>query len=114
ANDGQRLVHAEAIKAFNELVEARRQRLEAVDYSVPGALWSVVLVGAAISLMGSYVFSMDSLAVHAFMNALLAARIGLIGFFIAATYRPYRGSVSVEPTAYQLVLDDLIHDTSAQ
>jgi Protein of unknown function (DUF4239) len=102
------IVHAETLRAFNALVDFRRLRLEAVDYSVPGALWGVVLVGAVISILASYVFSMDSFSVHATMTGLLAAMIGLVVFFIAITDHPYQGRSQVTPQAYELVLKDLI------
>ncbi len=109
--DGQRIVHAEAMGTYNELVEKRRARIEAVEYGVPGTLWAVVLVGAVISLTGSYVFSMESLAFHAWMTSLLAAMIGLLIFFIASTDRPYLGTTGVPPVAYELVLHDVMrHD----
>jgi hypothetical protein len=104
--DSQRIVHAEAMRTFNELIEARRERLEAVDYAVPPALWSIVLVGAIFSIMGSYVFSMESLAFHGLMTGLLAAMIALLVFFIASTDRPYRGAEGVSPLAYELILNN--------
>jgi hypothetical protein len=92
----------------------RRLRLEAVNYAVPGVLWSIVLIGAALSIVATYVFSMDSLPIHAFMTGLLAAMIGLLVFFIASTDRPYRGTIGVSPEAYELVLYDLMqHDRPA-
>lgn len=105
---GQQVVHAEALRAFNALIEWRRQRLEAVDYAVPGTLWSVVLFGALLSIGASFVFSMDSFWVHGVMTSLLAAMIGLIVFFILVTDHPYRGAMSVTPEAYELVMDGLI------
>jgi hypothetical protein len=106
--DGQRIVHAEAMRAFNELVEERRSRIEAVDYAVPDTLWAVAIVGAIVSLMGSCVFSMESLPLHALMTSLLATMIGLLIFFIASTDRPYRGASGVSPVAYEIVLNDLM------
>jgi hypothetical protein len=108
ATDGQKLLHGEALRAFNEMIERRRVRIEAVDYAVPGPLWSVVLVGAVISMLGAYVFSMDSLGLHAFMTGLLAAMIGLLVFFIASTDRPYRGAAGVAPIAYEIILNDVM------
>ncbi len=108
ATDGQRIVHAEAMRAFNEMIEERRERIEAVDYAVPDTLWGVVLVGAIIALLGACVFSMESLGFHALMTSLLAAMIALLVFFIASTDRPYRGASGVSPIAYQLVLHDVM------
>jgi len=106
--EGQRIVHAEALDAFNRLTEFRRRRLEAVKWGVPGTLWSVVLLGAALAIVASYVFSMESLFLHALMTGLLAAMIGLLVFFIASCDRPYQGAIAVEPKAYQIVLHDLM------
>ena len=108
ATEGQKAVHAEALREFNGLIEWRRQRLEAVEYAVPNTLWSVVVIGALLSIAASYVFSMESFWVHAAMTSLLAAMIGLLVFFILVTDLPYRGQVSVTPEAYRLVLRDLI------
>jgi hypothetical protein len=106
--DGQRIVHAEALRAFNRLVETRRQRLDAVSYAVPGTLWGVVLTGAVLAIGGSYVFSIESLGAHTVMTALLASMIALLVFFIAVTDLPYRGTGGVTSGAYELVLHDLV------
>jgi hypothetical protein len=110
--DGQRAVHAEALQVFNRLVEARRQRLDVVDQAVPGALWAVLLLGAVLAIAGSYVFSIESVGAQALMIALLATMIALLVFFIAVTDRPYRGTMGIPPSAYELVLDDLVTTTA--
>lgn len=107
ATIGQQIVHAEALSAFNDLVELRRQRIEGVDYAIPGRLWGVLLVGAAISIVASFVFNMESVGVHALMTGLLAAMISLLVYFIAITDLPFRGDSAVSPEAYELVLHDL-------
>lgn len=108
ATTGQQATHAEALRAFNSLVEWRRQRIEAVEYAVPATLWSVVVIGAVLSIVASYVFNMESFWVHAAMTSLLAAMIGLLVFFILVTDLPYRGRAGVSPEAYELVLRDLV------
>jgi hypothetical protein len=55
ATDGQYIAHEEAVHAFNTLVEFRRRRIEAASYAVPGSLWAVVHIGAALSIFASYV-----------------------------------------------------------
>ena len=108
ATDAQKIVHAEALDAFNRVVETRRQRLDAVRRAIPGTLWSVVLVGAAIAISASWVFTLESIQLHAVMSGLLAAMIGLLVFFIAVTDRPFHGANGIGPDAYRLVLRDLV------
>jgi len=106
--EAQKAAHAEALQAFNRLIEFRRLRLEAVTYAVPHTLWSVVLLGALIAITASYVFNMESFWVHATMTSLLAAMVGLLVFFILITDLPYRGHNGIGPDAYELVLSDVI------
>src|SRR5215470_2678247 len=101
---GQIVVHGQVLDNFNKLVEFRRRRIEAASYAVPGALWAVVLIGAAVSIFGSYLLKIESLWVHGLLTILLTTMIALLVFFIATTDRPYSGLNAIEPTAYEIVL----------
>ena len=103
--EGQRILQAEAMRTYNELVELRRERTEAVNQGVPGAIWAVILLGGALTIVVSYCFQVQQFRLHLFLTASLAAMIGLLVFLIAALDRPYRGAVSVQPTAYEFVLE---------
>ena len=46
AMESQKILHAETLRSFNELVQKRRQRLDAVHSALPGVLWFVLLPGA--------------------------------------------------------------------
>jgi hypothetical protein len=105
---GQSVIHAEVLDSFNQIVEWRRQRLAAVEYAVPRTLWGVVLVGAVIAIVASFVFNMDSFQVHALMTCLLAAMIGLLVFFISITDHPYHGPAGVGPDPFVLVRRELM------
>jgi len=109
--DAQKIVHAEALDAFNRVVETRRQRMEVVSRTIPGTLWTVVLLGAALAISASWVFTLESIQLHAIMSGLLAAMIGLLVFFIAVTDRPFHGANGIGPDAYRLVLHDLLDGT---
>jgi len=92
------------LDGFNKLVEFRRRRIEAASYAVPGTLWVVVLVGAAVSIFGSYLFKIPSSSVHGLLTILLTTMIALLVFFIATTDHPYSGSNAIKRLAYEIVL----------
>jgi hypothetical protein len=106
--DGLRILQAEALKAFNELVELRRQRTEAVNQHVPEVIWAVILLGGALTIATSFCFQIQLFRLHLLLTTGLATMIGLLVFLIAALDRPYQGAVSVDPTAYQIVLDGVM------
>ena len=109
ATGGQSIVHAEALSAFNTLVELRRRRIEATSYAVPATLWVVVLIGAALSIFASYLFNVESLLAQSLLTMLLASMIALLVFFIATTDHPYRGVNALQPRAYEIVLRNLMN-----
>ncbi|MFO1406187.1 MAG: hypothetical protein U1F08_01505 [Steroidobacteraceae bacterium] len=109
ATEGQRIVHAEALRAFNELLEARSLRLDAVVTSgLSGALWFLVLAGAAIGLFAAFFFRVEDVRLHAIQVTLLATFMGLVIFMIFAFDRPFRGDLGLDPEPYQLVYDKIM------
>jgi hypothetical protein len=102
-------MHAEALRAYNQLLEARSLRLDAVvSTGLPGVLWFVVLAGAAISLTAAFFFSVEDVRLHAVLVTLLATFMGLVIFMIFAFDRPFRGDLGLEPESYQLVYDKIM------
>lgn len=108
STEGQRLLHAETLHAYNEMVLARRLRLDAGDTGLPGVMWAVIVVGALISLCASFFFKVEDTRLHAILVVLLATFMGLVIFMILSLDRPYRGDLAVRPTPYELVYDQLM------
>jgi hypothetical protein len=109
--EGQRALHAEALRAYNQLVEVRSLRIDAaVNTGLPGVLWAVVLVGAAIGLTATFFFKVEDVRLHAVMVTLLAAFIGLIIFMIMAFDRPFRGDLGLDAAPYRQVYDVVMQD----
>lgn len=104
----QLVVHSETIRAYNGLIELRRQRMEAIKGGVPGVLWLVVLLGAVATIVFSYCFVVESYPLHALLTGVFAAMIGLLVFLLVVLDHPYWGEISVSADAYQLVLDSLM------
>lgn len=112
ATEGQKVLHAEALRAYNEMVEARSLRLDAVvNTGLPGVLWVVVLAGAVIGLTATFFFMVEDVRLHAILVMLLAAFIGLVIFMTFAFDRPFRGDLGLTPEPYQLVYDKVMQDT---
>jgi Protein of unknown function (DUF4239) len=111
STEGQRALHAEALRAYNQLIEARSMRIDAAaSTGLPGVLWVVVLLGAAIGLSVTFFFKVEDVRLHAVMVALLAAFIGLVIFMILAFDRPFRGDLGLQPDAYEQVYDVVMQD----
>jgi Protein of unknown function (DUF4239) len=107
--EGQKVVHALTLQAYNKVIELRRLRLQAVaDTALPGALWFVVILLGVIAISSCFLLRLDSFALHAVITMLVAAPIALILYFIAVTDRPFQGGVSVSPEPYRIVLETIM------
>ena len=87
----------ESYRVFNELVEARRARLESVTSGMPRSLWTLVILGGLITLTVTLFFDTPSLRMHFWMTVLLSCLLGLMVFLIGTLVNPFRGKVSIGP-----------------
>jgi hypothetical protein len=106
--EGQKLLHAETLRAYNNMIQARRLRLDAVGTGLPGVMWIVIFVGAFISLSASFFFKVEDVRLHGILVTLLAAFMGMVIFMTLALDRPFRGDLGVRPEPYQLIYDHLM------
>jgi hypothetical protein len=104
----QKILAAEAYRAFNDLVESRRGRLNTITTEMPGPLWALVIAGAVICIAVSWFFHAVSFSMHALMTTLLSVLLGLIIFLIAVLDNPYRGALSVTPEPLQNVYEQIM------
>jgi hypothetical protein len=108
ATEGQKILHAETLSAYNLLIQSRRLRLDAAGTGLPLLMWAVIVIGAFIGLSASFFFKVGDTRLHRIEVLLLAVFIGLIIFMIAALDRPFRGDLGVPADPYQLVYDQLM------
>ena len=106
--EGQKLLHGEALRAYNNLIEARRLRLDSVGTQLPGIMWTVIIMGAFIGLTTSFFFKVEDSKLHSIQVLLLAIFIGLVIFMIVALDQPFRGDLGLTAEPYQLLYDQLM------
>ena len=79
------------------MIQARRLRLDAVATGLPGVMWIVIVLGALISLTGTFFFKVEDVRLHTILVTLLATFIGLVIFMTLALDRPFRGRSGSAP-----------------
>lgn len=107
-SEGQKILHGETLQAYDRMLEARRLRLDAVETALPGLMWAVTLVGAALGLIGSYFFRVADQRLQLILVVLLATFMAMVIFVILAFDRPFRGDMGIGSGHYQLVYDQLM------
>jgi len=107
SSEEQKVLDAETYNRFNELVERRRSRLLGVTAGLSGALWTLVLIGAAINIAVTWCFHLHNQKMHFWMTAMTSS-LWLMIFLLAAMDHPYLGKISVSLEPFKLVYDDLM------
>jgi len=76
---GQQVLHAETFRQYNEVAGLRRQRLHAIGAGLPSVMWSVVLIGAFLTITVTHLLKMQRI-VHFVLAGFFAMFIGLVVF----------------------------------
>jgi len=109
STEGQKLLHAETLRAYNHMLLFRRMRLDAIDTGLPSVMWLVVTAGALISVTASFFFKIDDIRLHGVFVVLLAIFIGLVIFMTWALDHPFQGDLGIGPQPYQLIYEQLMN-----
>jgi hypothetical protein len=108
STEGKKILHVEAMRAYNHMLETRRLRLDAMLIKLPNTLWFVILFGGAISLAATFLFKVRDARLHYIQVTLLSVFIGLIVTLIVAFDRPFHGELGIDPEPYRLIRDQLM------
>ncbi|HEY2676191.1 MAG TPA: DUF4239 domain-containing protein [Steroidobacteraceae bacterium] len=105
STESQKILHAETYRAFNQLVQQRRQRLDSVQAALPSVLWWVLLPGAVGCIVLFLFFQVANARFHAVLLVGLSGFLSMVLFVIVALDRPFSGDMGITADSYQLVID---------
>ena len=108
ANQGQMALHAETLRAYNNMVDYRRLRIDAVSSGLSGTMWAVIWVGAAFSIGVAYFYKINDGKLHAVLIFLMSGFLALVVFMITINDKPFYGNGSISSDPYKLILEHVI------
>jgi hypothetical protein len=97
----EEIAMAEAAGQLNSLLEIRRFRVEASEDGLPGSLWIVIVGGALINIIMTWMLTIKSEKLDLAINASMAILLGGVLSFVIAMDNPFRGEISVQPDSMQ-------------
>jgi hypothetical protein len=89
------------LSELSQLADRRRQRQLDVNSTLPRVLWSVLVVGAIVTIVSSCMFGTADFKLHFLQVFMLSLLVSLALVAIADINRPFQGSVHVEPTGFE-------------
>jgi hypothetical protein len=106
----EKIIHAEALSQFNQLLTQNSLRLESVQGGLPLTMYVVIIVGALLNIMVSWLFIIENLRLHSLLNIIMAGLLGLLVFLIAVMDYPYRGTYSIKPDGLEFVRSNIMKE----
>jgi hypothetical protein len=104
ANDSQRTIQPEMVKALQAALDARRQRIVVSQSTVGTVKWAGILLQAVCTLVAIAMVHSDHRLTCGITLTLFATGIALSLLLIAAYSRPFTGEISVRPDLLKQVL----------
>ncbi len=109
SNPSQVALHTETLRAYNNLLDYRRLRIDAVDNSgLSETMWVVIWMGAAISIGVAYFYKIGDPKLHVVLVLLMSGFLAVVLFMITINDKPFYGTVGISSDPYKIILERLI------
>lgn len=112
--DGRSAVHFQLLQQFNDLLQARRLRLQYMNTGLSKTVWGVVIGGALVTFALTWLLIVENLRVHIVLTIGLAMMIGLLLYLMAAMDNPFRSRVGISPQSFQIIHDQAVRANADQ
>jgi hypothetical protein len=103
-SDQQDAVYQQELASVNNLSAARRDRLVAMNDTIPEPMWIVLIIGGAITVGFCLLFGLQNKAVHVGVVASLAVLITLSLLLLKGMQYPFAGDPHIGPDALEVFL----------
>lgn len=103
ASANHEIMLAETDRQFYSLLEHRAVRLYSVTTGIPGIMWYVVFLGAAVNIVFIWLLDM-SLRAQFFLGGLMSFFVGAMISLIVVLDSPLRGEMGLTPEVFELLL----------
>lgn len=100
-------LQTDLFRQLDQLTAARRDRLVMAGGTVPGVIWFVLILGAVLTIMFTYLFGSQYVVMQSLMTGVLAAIIFSAILVVVAIDQPFTGAIVVEQEPLRAVLGEL-------
>lgn len=93
--ENQKALYPVMVSEIINLWDSRRDRTKVSNYGLPGAEWTVLILGAAITLFFTLFFTIESKSIHLFMSSMIALLIFSSLYLVLLFGAPFSGDLRV-------------------
>ena len=101
---GEQEYYNQALRELTSFNTSRRQRIIEMHGSIPPILWGLLIGGAIVCIVFTYLFATPRAWTQYMITGLLAAMIAVTLVLIHEMDHPYRGAMSLTPDGFEFIL----------
>ena len=102
-NEKMTLWYTESISKLNSFLNARLTRQFNSMVHLGGMMWSLLIVGAVITICFMFFFGLENPRSHMLMTALLAGYVSFMLFLVYSLDNVFKGPQGIKPVALEQV-----------
>lgn len=103
----QDALYSAMIERVNTIGSARRERLNEAQPSIPGFLWAGLVTGGVLVAVFALFFGAPKALPHVLMTVVLVVLVAASLYYAHMMDHPFRGSISVQPEAFRVALQQM-------
>jgi hypothetical protein len=107
----QTAFYADAISRLNDIVDARRTRLYQASESLPGAFWTMLVIGSLLLIASLYLLGASNQRLHMMLVVAVAILTSFNLLIVVALDHPFSGDISVTTAPFEHGLFEQLHIT---
>lgn len=100
--ESQKAIYPIAISEACQLWDARRQRTNMSEHSVPPLEWFCLVMGGFVTVAFTYLFGLEKLKLQILMTSMVSMLIALNLFLVLMFGYPFSGELKVPPTPFEV------------
>jgi Na+/melibiose symporter-like transporter len=97
-------LHDKLLDQLSQLSDNRRIRIVSAAHGVAPAMWFILIVGGAFTVVFTYFFAVQNLKVQLLMTTLVSLTLALNVLLVFLYGSPFTGELAVKPDAFKLDL----------
>ena len=109
----QSAFYSDAITRLNDIVDARRTRLDQAAESLPGAFWTMLVAGSLLLISSLYLLGGANQRLHMILVVAVAVLTSFNLLIVVALDHPFSGDISVTTAPFEHGLFDELNITRA-
>ena len=102
--ENQKAMYPNLLSLLSDFLDSRRERTRSANFGEPAVEWIILIIGATITIIYTFFFTMESDAIHLIMRGMATLMILMSLYLILLFGTPFSGDLKVSPEPFRTII----------